>query len=733
MTNILGTRIHKLLLLALVITLVLLLSACQGSEEGAPPTTTKPVTFEGEVVVYVVGPMSGADAEKGQALAAGARFAAEELNQSGGLLKQKVIVKVMNDAGNPEGALQAAQKVASAAGAGERVIGVVIHEGSDPKLETVKQVYLSPGSGLNLLVVVPASTNPIPEGIGDERFLRLSAPSINQASETASILQGWNLPNTVVVYTSTDYGKALAEEFTDATKSLEIEVTASFEIAPGAVSYTDVVEQITDINPSAIFYAGGDAEAAVFLSELYGFEFQGTFVGSDQALEYTVVDELGCQAEGMYFTSVLPDPAAVMSSEQLANYAALEFREAELYSVAGYSGLEVIVQAFQQAGALDASQAADAARQTKIKTLMGEVSYDTQGNLLETKIHFLQVQSHRFKESFDQVVGAGPPVSEALTQERTTMLNISFDKDPIIFAGLNWGSAQFGNSIARFIIESGYGYPTYSVFGSSVPLFQSLRKGDVHVYMEVWLPNTQELYDKAIAKGQVVDVGLYFGDAVQGWFVPRYVVEGDPKRGIKPIAPDLNSIDDLEQFSQLFASKEQPGIGRLIDGSPGWFSSKIDCMKLKAYRLDDNYAQIVTGSLDALAAELRDAYEKGEPILVYMFGPSWPLASFDLKQIEEPEFTQERWSTDKGCAFPLNQVKIVVHSGLPQRAPEVADFFGRLSMDCDEISSILLTMKEKDLTPEEAGLLWLKENESVWSQWVPSDVAQRVKQALSEQ
>ena len=190
------------------------------------------------------------------------------------------------------------------------------------------------------------------------------------------------------------------------------------------------------------------------------------------------------------------------------------------------------------------------------------------------------------------------------------------------------------------------------------------------------------------------------------------------------------SIDDLEQYGHLFATKEQPGTGRLIDGSPGWFSSKIDCMKLKAYRLDDNYTQIITGSLDALAARLRDAYEKGEPVLAYMFGPSWPLASFDLQQIDEPEFTQERWSTDKGCAFPSNQVKIVVHSSLPQRVPDVVDFFGKFSIDCDEISRVLLTMKEKDLKPEEAALVWLGKNESTWTTWVPLPVAQRVKKAL---
>ena len=116
-----------------------------------------------------------------------------------------------------------------------------------------------------------------------------------------------------------------------------------------------------------------------------------------------------------------------------------------------------------------------------------------------------------------------------------------------------------------------------------------------------------------------------------------------------------------------------------------------------------------------------------------MFGPSWPLASFDLKQIDEPRFTPERWSTDKGCAFPLNQVKIVVHSSLPQRTPEIVEFFGEMSMDCNDISSILFTMKEQDLTPEEAAIMWLKKNENIWSQWVPLDVAQKIKQALSQQ
>jgi glycine betaine/proline transport system substrate-binding protein len=154
-------------------------------------------------------------------------------------------------------------------------------------------------------------------------------------------------------------------------------------------------------------------------------------------------------------------------------------------------------------------------------------------------------------------------------------------------------------------------------------------------------------------------------------------------------------------------------------------------MKLKAYRLDDKVTQLAAGSEGALFAALSNAYQKKEPILLYMYEPSWPMAKFDLIQLEEPEFTQACWSTDKKCAFPPSQVKKLAHVALPLRALEVVEFLKKIQMDRDEISRILVDMKERNLKPEEAALIWLRENESIWMNWVTSNIAQKVKQALS--
>jgi len=726
-----------------IVTFALLLQGCEeGSkttqQNGEKKTTVekqasvKSVTFQGEAVIYVVGPMSGQNAEKGQSQAAGARLAANELNRIGGLFHRKIVVKTLNDAGNPEQAIMEAQKVSDAAKSGQEIIGVIMHEGSDPQLESVKQIYLNASSKLSCLVIIPASTEPLPVNIDDHRMFRLSAPNYSQATETANYFQERRMLDTVVVYDSTSYGRSLFKEFQNTVRNLEVRVAAAFEILPDAVSYADIAGHIRKINPPALFFAGEDIEAAVFFSELFGFEFQGKIFGSDRAFSYNVIDRLGCQAEGMNFVSVLPDPSNVMSTEQLANYAALESRTAEFYTVAGYSAVEFIVRAYEAANALDANQAAKQARQRKIKTLIGEMSFGKNGYLQTSKIHFFRVQGRMFKESFARIVGAGPKTREVTRDKPKTFLDVKFStgNKPIVFAGLNWDSVQFFNGITRFIIESGYGYPTYSIAGSSVPSFQRLRKGDVHVSMEVWFPNSQELYEKAIAKNQIVDLGLNFSDAVQGWFVPRYLVEGDSKRKIQPVAPDLKSVYDLGNYYHIFASKENPGIGRLIAGSSGWFNYKISCMKLKAYRLDDKFTQIATGSEGALFSALSNAYQQGEPILLYMYEPSWPMAKYDLLQIEEPEFTKEVWRINKACAFPPSQVKKLAHVELLRRVPEVVEFLKKVRLDRDEVSSILVAMKDRNLKPQTAALDWLKKNESVWLNWVPGDVAKKVKQAL---
>lgn len=303
-------------------------------------------------------------------------------------------------------------------------------------------------------------------------------------------------------------------------------------------------------------------------------------------------------------------------------------------------------------------------------------------------------------------------------------------KETIVFADIGWDSIVFNNRIAQFIIENGYGYKTDSIPGESIPMIQGLIKGDVDVDMEMWVQNHQEAYDSGIQSGNLIDLGTNFNDNTQGLYVPTYVIKGDPARGIKPMAPDLKSIDDLPKYWELFRDPEDPQKGRILGAVPGWDADKILSKKMETYDLNKTYNLFRPGSSAALDSSLVAAYEKGEPWLGYNWEPTWIVGKYDLTLIEEPPYNKEQWDKDYGCAFPSVDVNIVIHKDLPQKAPEVVEFLKKFSLNSSIISEALAYMQDNNASAEDAAMWFLKEKSDIWTKWVSEDTANKVKAKL---
>ena len=305
------------------------------------------------------------------------------------------------------------------------------------------------------------------------------------------------------------------------------------------------------------------------------------------------------------------------------------------------------------------------------------------------------------------------------------------DRDKIVFADLNWDSAQMQNAIAKFIIQTGYGYPTDGIYGGAVPMFESLTRGNVHVMIEVWLPNYQEVWDESLIEGSIIPLGRSLDDNWQsGFVVPSYVIEGDPERGIEPMAPDLNTVMDLHKYRQVFATPASRGKAVLVDCLASWACAEINHKKAIAYGLDGMIKFKDPGSADLLFASLYDAYEKGEPWLGYLWGPTDIVSKLDLTLLEEPPYTKLCWVADKGCAYASADVMTAVHPSLIARAPEVVEFLRLWHIDAASQIAAEDHMASTGGSFEETALWFLQTQEAVWTQWVPSEVADRVREAL---
>jgi glycine betaine/proline transport system substrate-binding protein len=304
--------------------------------------------------------------------------------------------------------------------------------------------------------------------------------------------------------------------------------------------------------------------------------------------------------------------------------------------------------------------------------------------------------------------------------------------EPVIFADLGWDSAQVHNRIAAFILENGYGYPASELVpGETIPLWAGLGRGDVDVNMECWVENQQEAYDKSIAAGEVVDLGDNFWDNWQGWLVPTYVIKGDAERGIEASAPDLKSVEDLPKYWELFKDPEDPSKGRFISCIAGWECEKINEEKFKEYGLDEYYNVFLPGSGAALLADMKAAYEKGEPWFGYYWAPTPALGQLDMTPIEEPAYDETVWETNHACAYPAVHVNIIVNAAFHDKAPDkVIDFLTKYSTTTAQNNDALGYMDANEASMEEAAIYFLQKYESHWTEWVSDDVASKVKAAL---
>ncbi len=314
--------------------------------------------------------------------------------------------------------------------------------------------------------------------------------------------------------------------------------------------------------------------------------------------------------------------------------------------------------------------------------------------------------------------------------------NCEIDR-PVMFAGLDWNSSRIHVAIASHILEHGYGCETDSLPVSTLPAVAGMVRGDVDVMMEVWTQNIPEAWEKGLASGKVVEVGINFSDSVQAWFVPRYLVEGDEKRGIEPSAPGLRSVADLLRYKELFRDPEEPSKGRFYNCVLGWACETVNTKKLRVYGLENHYTNFRPGTGEALSAAIASNYKRGRPMLTYYWGPTWVLGSYDLLPLEEPAYEPEAWnelrSSDhpkRATAYPPSEVSIGVNRTFHDATPELMKFFASYRTENEMLNGLLAKMIESKAREEEIALDFLRTRPEVWKSWVPSEVAARVEKSL---
>ncbi|RON41153.1 ABC transporter substrate-binding protein [Pseudomonas frederiksbergensis] len=308
---------------------------------------------------------------------------------------------------------------------------------------------------------------------------------------------------------------------------------------------------------------------------------------------------------------------------------------------------------------------------------------------------------------------------------------------PIHFGDIAWESGSFITEVLRLIVEKGYGYPTDTLPGSTVSLEAALAKNDIQVIGEEWAGRSPA-WVKASNEGKVFGLGDTVKGATEGWWVPEYVIKGDPERGIKPLAPELKSVADLARYKDVFRDPEDPSRGRFLNSPTGWTSEIVNSQKLKAYDLTGDYVNFRTGSGAALDAEVASSIRRGKSVLFYYWSPTPLLGRFKLVKLDEPAFDADAWKTladannphPKGTRSMPAKLAIGVSAPFKTQYPDLVAFFEKVDLPIDLLNQTLAQMSEKRQPPRQVAEAFLRDQPQVWKGWVPGEVASKVSGSL---
>jgi glycine betaine/proline transport system substrate-binding protein len=308
---------------------------------------------------------------------------------------------------------------------------------------------------------------------------------------------------------------------------------------------------------------------------------------------------------------------------------------------------------------------------------------------------------------------------------------------PVRFAGVNWESGALLTELMRYVMEKGYGCKTDAIPGNTVTLEAALASNDIQVFAEEWIGRSDAWNDAAKA-GKVRAVGRVIVGASEGWYVPQYVVQGDPARKIKAMAPDLKSVADLPRYKALFKDEEEPAKGRFLNCPTGWTCEGVNSQKLKAYKLTDSYVNFRPGTGAALDAAISSAIQRGKPILFYYWNPTGLMGKYKFTQLQEPAYNEACFKTltDKDHKDPCasGAPEALIQAGLSRAFhdadPALADMLGRFNVPLPLLNTALSEMADKKQDARTQALEFLRAHPAVWSRWVPAEVAAKLTASL---
>jgi glycine betaine/proline transport system substrate-binding protein len=297
----------------------------------------------------------------------------------------------------------------------------------------------------------------------------------------------------------------------------------------------------------------------------------------------------------------------------------------------------------------------------------------------------------------------GPAFAEAESQ------------DPIKITLHDW-TGQFITSKIMGEVLKNAGYNVEYVQADYLAQFAGLKTGDLTLAMEIWATTGQEALDEGVASGKVENLGETGMVAKEEWWFPEYMKEK---------CPGLPNWEALKEpaCAEAFAIAETAPKGRYLGGPVTW--GGFDEERVEA--LDLPFEVVHAGTDAALFAELESAYQRQDPIVLWIYSPHWAPAKYKGEWVEFPAYeaacyTDPAWGSNPDathdCGKPTGPIWKAGWVGIKDKWPGAYKAIKNFNVSSDEMNAMV---GEVDLDGKEVDAVvadWMTKNEDRWKKWL---------------
>jgi branched-chain amino acid transport system substrate-binding protein len=362
-----------------------------------------PAHAQQTVTIGLAGPMTGGMAALGGDYANGARIAVDEINSSGLTVDgQKVTLRldVEDDAGDPRTATVVAQALVD-----QHAIVVVGHMNSGATIPASK-IYSDAGT-----TQISASSSPFYTHQGFKTTFRVAATDAQQGPVLAAYVASKLHAKTVaIIDDATTYGQGLADEFEKSVKAQGVQVASRDATSDKAVDFRAILTKMKGENPDVIMFGGAYSQAGPFAKQAQQLGIRAKIVGGDGICTETLAALAGDAVDNVICSEVgLPLDKMPGGKSFEAKYVKRFSHPIEAYAPYAYDSIYIIADAMKRANSTDKARVLGAMPATSYHGVIGDISFDKNGDLTRGTISIFQYVSGK-KQFLTESAMASPSI-----------------------------------------------------------------------------------------------------------------------------------------------------------------------------------------------------------------------------------------------------------------------------------------------------------------------------------